>query len=226
MVPSIAWIFHIFSASNCSETVFFGLVPWYHYLTLQPDSQGVCMVVTNITTQGVGNVVLLVMLAVVEDLLRIVGLLSVIYVVFAGLKFILSQGDPGETAKARGTIINALAGMGISVIAIAFVSFIGNQVGAGGSGSPGTGHLNLSALPNPTGTDTGATVTTILSIVFGIIGAIAFLMIVIGGFQYVMSQGDPQAATKAKNTILYALIGLTIAIVAQSIVSFALSKLG
>lgn len=80
--------------------------------------------------------------------------------------------------------------------------------------------LNLSGLPKPAA-DSNA-VGTVLSIVIGIIAALSLLFITIGGFRYILSQGDPQAVSKAKGTILYALIGLLVSILAQVIVLFVL----
>lgn len=60
----------------------------------------------------------------------------------------------------------------------------------------------------------------VLAIVFGIVGALAFLMIVISGLRYIISAGDPQQISKAKNGIIYALIGLCIALIAEAIVAF------
>lgn len=56
-------------------------------------------------------------------------------------------------------------------------------------------------------------------------GVISVIMIVIGGFRYVVSGGDSSATKGAKETILYALIGLVVAISAQVIVTFILSRL-
>lgn len=64
----------------------------------------------------------------------------------------------------------------------------------------------------------------ILQIAIGIIAAISLLFIVVGGLRYVLSDGDPQNASKAKSTIIYALIGLVIAISAQAIISFVLFR--
>jgi hypothetical protein len=64
-----------------------------------------------------------------------------------------------------------------------------------------------------------------LQMTFGVAGAVAVLIIVIAGFQYVMSTGDPQSTNKAKNTILYALIGLVICVFAFSIVTFVVTNL-
>lgn len=62
----------------------------------------------------------------------------------------------------------------------------------------------------------------VLSVVIGIVAAVCLLFIVIGGFRYILSQGDPQGVSKAKGTILYALIGLAVVILAQAIVTFVL----
>ena len=59
-----------------------------------------------------------------------------------------------------------------------------------------------------------------ISIIIGTIAAVAVLFIVIGGLRYILAQGDPQGVSKAKGTIVYALIGLVVAIIAQFIVSF------
>jgi hypothetical protein len=58
-----------------------------------------------------------------------------------------------------------------------------------------------------------------------ITGAVSILMIVIGGLRYVLSNGDAQGTTNAKNTILYAVIGLVIALSAQAILKLVLQKL-
>lgn len=58
-----------------------------------------------------------------------------------------------------------------------------------------------------------------------IIGAIAVIMIIIGGYRYVASNGNEQSVTAAKNTILYSVIGLVIVAIAQVLVKTVLSKL-
>jgi hypothetical protein len=66
---------------------------------------------------------------------------------------------------------------------------------------------------------------TILSVTFAIIGAIAFLILIISGLRYVISAGDPNAVSKAKNAMVYALVGLAIAISAEAIVAFVVNRL-
>ena len=214
-------------SGNCADQGFLGLWPWYHYLQVSPDASGACSV-TNFTLLGSHSSILLILLALVDDLLRIAGVLAVGFVIYAGVKYITSQGDPAETARAQSTLISSLAGLAIALVAVAVVSFIGNQVGGGAGGVTQIG-LDLSSLPNPGGVNnpSGSSpfVQTILSWAFRILGATTFLVLVIGGLRYVLSQGDPQNVTKAKNMIMYALIGLVVAIVAQSIVSLIINKL-
>jgi hypothetical protein len=61
---------------------------------------------------------------------------------------------------------------------------------------------------------------TIVNILLFLVGAVAVIMLVIGGFRYVLSGGDQNAVTSAKNTILYAIIGIVIAILAYAAVEF------
>ena len=67
--------------------------------------------------------------------------------------------------------------------------------------------------------------TKIINALIYVIGAVAVLMIVIGGLRYTISSGDSGQLTSAKNTILYAVVGLIIAVMAYAIVNFVLSKI-
>lgn len=62
----------------------------------------------------------------------------------------------------------------------------------------------------------------LLSVIVGVVGVI---MIIVGGFRYITSGGNDTSVTSAKNTILYAIIGLIVVALAQLIVRFTLSKL-
>ncbi|MEI6237336.1 MAG: pilin [Candidatus Saccharibacteria bacterium] len=69
-----------------------------------------------------------------------------------------------------------------------------------------------------------ALVKTIISIFSWIVGVVCVIMVIYGGFRYVTSGGDSNNIAMAKNTILYALIGLVIVALAQVIVKFVLNK--
>lgn len=68
------------------------------------------------------------------------------------------------------------------------------------------------------------TIGNILQVVFAAAGAIAALIITIAALQYVISRGEPQSVNKAKETILYAAIGLVLCVSAFAIVSFVVGR--
>ena len=70
------------------------------------------------------------------------------------------------------------------------------------------------------------TVGNILLTVFGVIGVIAVIFIVIGGYKYTLSQGEPAKVQQAKSTIMYSLIGLIVTLSAFAITGFALGAFG
>ena len=57
-----------------------------------------------------------------------------------------------------------------------------------------------------------------------VVGAVSVIMIIVGGFRYIVSNGDSTAVTGAKNSILYAIVGLVIVLFAQVIVRFVLTN--
>jgi hypothetical protein len=58
-----------------------------------------------------------------------------------------------------------------------------------------------------------------------IVGVASIIMIIVGGLKYIMSNGDSNSVTAAKNTILYAIIGLAVFAVSQTIVEFVISRI-
>ncbi len=68
------------------------------------------------------------------------------------------------------------------------------------------------------------TINTIINVVLGVVGFLAVAMIILGGISYVTSQGDASKTTKARNTILYGVIGLVVALLAFAIVNFVLAN--
>jgi hypothetical protein len=86
--------------------------------------------------------------------------------------------------------------------------------------------VSSAGLPNNGSADpTSGAIGVITGIVFGITASIALLMIVISGFRYIVAHGDPNATAQAKNTILYAVIGLLVSVTAYSIVIFVIKGL-
>lgn len=69
-----------------------------------------------------------------------------------------------------------------------------------------------------------AIIKTVINIISVIVGVVAVIMIVFGGLKYITSGGESSNVSSAKNTILYAIIGLVIVAMAQFIVRFVLDK--
>ena len=65
----------------------------------------------------------------------------------------------------------------------------------------------------------------IINGVIGVLGLVAVVVIIIGGIQYMTSSGDAGKVKKAKDTILYGVIGLVICVLAFAIVNFVISNI-
>lgn len=94
----------------------------------------------------------------------------------------------------------------------------------GDSGGSADSLAQCSIPEDEEGQDLMSTVQTIINVALSILGIVTVLMIILGAVQYTTSQGDPAKATKARNTILYGVIGLVIALLAFAIVNFVLRE--
>ena len=72
---------------------------------------------------------------------------------------------------------------------------------------------------------TGGIFEKITNVLLFLIGAISVIMLIIGGIRYVVSGGDQAQVTGAKNTILYAIIGIVVAFLAYAAVRFVTNSL-
>jgi hypothetical protein len=142
-------------------------------------------------------------------LLKLAGALAVVFVIVGGYKFVTSQAAPDKIASARNTIQNALVGVVIAVVASETVAYIGNKLKTGATtyGLPTASTNNL---------------TSIINIALVILGSISFLVITIAGIEFVFSAGEPQRVAKARTAIIYAFVGLIVAILAAVFVNFVI----
>jgi hypothetical protein len=69
------------------------------------------------------------------------------------------------------------------------------------------------------------TVTNVINVLLYVLGIICVIMIIVGGIKYTTSNGDSSAINSAKNTILYAVVGLVVAIMAFAIVNFVINRI-
>lgn len=118
--------------------------------------------------------------------------------------------------------------MALLVMAVALSTVVfGGVVAQAAAVDPKTEVTNgiTSAGGGSTVTDLPTLVQSIISVLLFIVGAVAVVMIIIGGLRYVTSNGDQSHVKAAKDTILYSVIGLIVAILAYAIVQFVVSKL-
>ena len=108
-----------------------------------------------------------------------------------------------------------MAGMGLAVLPASSASAI--------NVFEQCGQNKDSAVCQAQGTDDATSIIEIVvnTMIF-LLGAIAVVMIVIGGIRYATSGGDASGIKGAKDTILYAIVGLVVAILAYAIVNFVL----
>lgn len=120
------------------------------------------------------------------------------------------------------TTISAIAVMaGVYLLPVATagaVDVFGGACGAAGDSSGGSEICGAA-----TGGETAESIIkNVINLMLVILGMIAVIMIIIGGIRYATSNGDSNQITSAKNTVLYAVIGLIVAIFSFAIVNFVL----
>ncbi len=96
----------------------------------------------------------------------------------------------------------------------------GNTLQVPAGGAPGSG---CGAIATDEGNFNNL-LAQIINVFSVIVGVVAVIMIIVGGFRYITSGGDATKVSGAKNTILYGLIGLVIVALAQVIVRFVLKQ--
>lgn len=134
----------------------------------------------------------------------IVGVLAVVFIIVGGLRYAASGGDAKGVAQAKGTITYAILGLIFVILAYAITQFVVLSV----DGSSWEGFRD-----------------SVINTLIYAVGIIATIMIIVSGIRYVTSAGDPARVNSAKSGILYAVIGLVIAIMAYAIVNFVIGSL-
>lgn len=119
----------------------------------------------------------------------------------------------------------ALPVLALGVVAPVSVSALDLSVSEGANSAKGNDQTSC-IFPGQDGCDSGETplFQTITNVLLFIIGAVSVIMLIIGGFRYTVSQGDSSALTSAKNTILYSIIGIIVALLAYGIVNFVIGS--
>ncbi len=121
------------------------------------------------------------------------------------------------------TSLVAIATVGLAIVAApAYAASCGDGTAAG-EAMCGVSQIDTSNTSSDTIYDT---VKTIINVLLFVVGIIAVIMIIWGGISYVLSAGAADKAKKARDTIVYSVVGLVVSIVAFAIVQFVFSSLG
>lgn len=182
---------------GCGGTRFMGLRAWYDGI------DAVCNGTQPKDEEEIKAIIWKVVLNIVTMVLQIVGYVCVGFVIWGGYLYMLARGESGKVASGKKTITNALIGLVICMTA----SLISGAIVDVASGAATDANFFAS----------------IFNTAFLWAGIVCAIIIVIGGISYVTSTGDPQKTAKAKNTIMYAAIGLAITLLAAAIVNLVVT---
>ena len=151
---------------------------------------------------------------VLTDITVIASYLVIGYVMYGGYLYMFSSGDPSKAMAGKKTLQHAFIGLAIVMSAYAIFSAIRIAL---------VGNASLADCSPTSGSecvDGGTMVTNLIQWVAGMAGVVSAIFVVVGGWGYVTSNGDPNKLQKAKTTILYALIGLVIVALTEVLTAF------
>ncbi len=112
-----------------------------------------------------------------------------------------------------------------SAVAVAACPGIADQVATGATDASGSSVSCDNTATSDNSTSVVSSLAKKVVAVFSIIvGAASVFMVIYGGFRYITSGGDSTRVGNAKNTLIYAIVGLIIVAVAQALVHFVLSN--
>ena len=134
------------------------------------------------------------------------------YVIYGGYLYTFSGGDPGKVATGKKALTQAFIGLAIVMSANVILNSIRIALGAK--------DFSTNCASKNCGIDPVEMVSSIIQWIIGIAGIVSAIFVVYGGISYTTSTGDPGKVKKAKDMILYALIGLAIVGLSEIIVVF------
>lgn len=125
MISILTNVTNIARDASCYSNTFFGFPHWYEYLDVDKSNATKACQVVNFAFPGD---LTLVAMAVLDMALRLAGMVAVGFVIYGAIQYVTSRGEPDGVKNAQNTIINALVGLTIAVLATGIVRFIGNQI--------------------------------------------------------------------------------------------------
>ena len=126
--------------------------------------------------------------------------------------------------KLKSILISTLM-VAVMVFGVSIIYQTGNTEIAGAVNSEITSGMNATSAGTSTPTDANVVIKNVTNIMFFIICAVSVIMLIYGGIRYTTSGGNANNVTAAKNTIMYSIVGLIIAILAFAVVNFVVKQM-
>lgn len=195
---------------SCDAPAFLGFKPWYAGLCeggeiKAPDKDDEDALVAFVWT---------IVLNVLFDALIAVGYLCLAFVIYGGYQYMTAEGNPAKAEKGKVTLASAVIGTVIAMSASVIVNTA--KIILGINAADGWEQTAF----------TKTQVNNIFSWAYTIAGLVAVVFIIKGGFNYLTSQGDPGKTKAAMQTIIYAVVGLVVVILASLITGFIINSTG
>lgn len=190
---------------------FLGMHAWYDGLV---DSNGNFLQVTDDGSKGIrlSEFIWTIAANVAIDMAVIAAFAAIGFVLYGGYLYMFSGGDTGKVSGGKKTITNAIIGLAIAMLAKVIFTTLKHVFAASVVEVDVDGQTVKLANADP-----AIVATDLISWVVGVAGVICVIFLVYGGVSYMTSSGDASKTTKAKNAILYSLIGLAIVGLAEVI---------
>lgn len=147
--------------------------------------------------------------SILGTLQGIIVILALVFLVIGAVLYILSAGNDDRMKTAKNCILAAMIGLAIGIAAPSFLKEIGNVLGWGAVNSGAVaGALTLSQIAR-----------NVLNFLLSIVGILGIIMLVIGGIMYLTAAGSEERIETGKKIVVYAIIGIVVALAALVIVS-------
>lgn len=161
------------------------------------------------------TVILTIAFNFVEIILQLVAYASVAFIIYGGFIYITGAGAQDKIAAGKNSVLNAVVGLIISMLSVVIVNIIvGNLTKTGGTGAHGISTASAGDILNG-----------VLTTVYWVGGVAAVIVIIISGIMYATSEGDAGKVERAKNGILYSIVGLVLIILAFTITHFVIGRI-
>ena len=125
--------------------------------------------------------------------------------------------------KLKSILISTLT-VAVMVFGVSIIYQTGNTEIVGAINSEITSGMNATSAGTSTPTNANVVIKNVTNTMFFIIGAVSVIMLIYGGIRYTTSGGNANSVTAAKNTIMYSIVGLVIAILAFAVVQFVVNQ--